>query len=85
MQRKDFLNKTLALYNQGKAGYDRLVNAYTDLSELYGVRPEAVIGIDFSLPDANIDIEGATLEGGYIDSLDTYDLQKLNPNPRTPN
>jgi flagellar biosynthesis/type III secretory pathway chaperone len=84
-QRKDFLNKTLALYNQGKAGYDRLTNAYTDLAELYGVRPEAVIGIDFSLPDANIDIEGATLEGGYIDSLDNYDLQKLNPNPRAPN
>ena len=81
-QRKDFLTKTQALYNEGKAGYDRLTNAYTDLAELYGVRPEAVIGIDFSLPDANIDIDAAVLEGG---STDAFDDSAFDPNPRTPN
>ena len=78
-QRKDFLTKTLALYNEGKAGYDRLVNAYTDLADLYSVRPEAVIGIDFSLPDADIDVDAAVLEGG---STDAFDDSAFNPNPR---
>jgi len=78
-QRKDFLTKTLALYNEGKAGYDRLTNAYKDLADLYGVRPEAVIGIDFSLPDANIDVDAAVLEGG---STDAFDSSAFDPNPR---
>ncbi len=80
-QRKDFLTKTQALYEAGKEGYDRLVTGYTDLAELYNVRPEAVIGIDFSLPDATIDIEAAVLDGG---STDAYDDSAFNPNPRAP-
>ena len=79
LQRKDFLTKTQALYDVGKSGYDRLVNAYTDLADLYGVRPEAVIGIDFSLPDANINIDAAVLEGG---STDAFDSSAFDPNPR---
>jgi hypothetical protein len=79
LQRADFLTKTQALYNAGKSGYDRLVTAYTDLADLYGVRPEAVIGIDFSLPDANINIDAAVLEGG---STDAFDDSAFDPNPR---
>lgn len=79
MQRKDFLNKTQALYDAGKSGYDRLVNAYTDLANLYSVRPEAVVGIDFSLPDTDIDIEGAVLEGGFSGEADDYNLNIFNP------
>lgn len=75
-QRKDFLTKTLALYEQGKLGYDRLVNGYKGLAELYEVRPEAVLGIDFSLPDSNINIDAAILD-------EEYDLEEVF-NPKVP-
>tara|TARA_R110002020_G_scaffold9522_3_gene37339 strand:+ start:1962 stop:4097 length:2136 start_codon:yes stop_codon:yes gene_type:complete len=60
-QRKDFLTKTLALYEAGLQQNKAFTNEFTRLAELYEVRPEAVI-VDYTIKDYK---EGYDFDQGF--------------------